>query len=85
MQLYVEKCLSPCLLFGLFVTFLPKAQCLSLAKNFNSPSVGFKKITMTVIPPDRDFSELSPRKQPPSPRVRESDRVQFIDGDCVIV
>ena len=32
-----------------------------------------KKITTTVSPPDRDFSELSPRKQSPSPQVTESD------------
>ena len=36
-----------------------------------------------VSPPDRDFSELSPRKQPP--RVRESDNIPFTDGDYVIM
>ena len=40
---------------------------------------------MTVSPPDRVFSKLSPRKQHPSPRVKESDTIQFTDGDYVIM
>ena len=38
-----------------------------------------------VSPPDRDFSELLPRKQPPSPQVIELDSVLFTDGDYVIM
>ena len=38
-----------------------------------------------VNPPDRDFSELSPRKHPLSPLVRESDSFQFTDGGYVIM
>ena len=79
LQLYVEKRLSSCLSYRLFVTFLTENQRLSLAKkNIFSPTVDVvtvsKKITAMVSPPDRDFSELSPRKQPPS-WVRESDSV----------
>ena len=66
-QLFLSSCLS----YWLFITFLPENQ-LSLAKNFNSLSVCVekkkkkkKKITTPVSPPDRDFSELSPRKWPP--------------------
>ena len=36
-------------------------------------------------PPDRDLSELSPRKQLLSPCVRKSDSVQFTDGDYAII
>ena len=43
-----------------------------------------KNITTTVSPPDRDFSELSSRKQPPSPQVTESNSVLFTDGDYLI-
>ena len=58
--------------------------CLSPAKNFNSPSVCLlpllscwkkKKNTAMISPPDWHSRELSSRKQPPSPKVRESDRV----------
>ena len=62
-QLFLSSCLS----YWLFITFLPENQ-LSLAKNFNLLSVCVKKkkkITTPVSPPDRDFSELSPRKWPP--------------------
>ena len=38
-----------------------------------------------VSPPDLDFSELSPRKQPPSLRVTESDSDLFTNGDYVIM
>ena len=39
-----------------------------------------------VGPPDQDFSELSPGKQPLSPRVRESEgSFQFTDGDYVLM
>ena len=55
------------------------------AKNFNSPSVLKKKNTAKVSPPDQDFSKLSPRKQPPYLRVRESNSVLFTDGDYVIM
>ena len=44
-----------------------------------------KKITVVVSALNQDFSEPSPRKQPPSPWVRESDSVQFTDGDYVIM
>ena len=38
-----------------------------------------------VSPPDRNFSELSPRKQPPSSQATESNSDQFNDGDYVIM
>ena len=54
-------------------------------KNFNSQSVcDENKSPRPSALLDRDFRELSPRKQPPSPLVRESDSIQFTDGDYVI-
>lgn len=44
------------------------------------PLCGMKKISAMVSPPDRDFSELSPGKQPPSLPVTESDSVQLNDN-----
>ena len=41
--------------------------------------------TAMVSPPDCYFSELSPRKQHPSPRVWESDSVLFTDDDYAIM
>ena len=38
-----------------------------------------------VSPPNRDFSELFPRKQPPSPRLTESDSIQFTDANYLII
>ena len=73
--------------YRLFVRFLPEKQCLSPANNFNSLSVYDKKINKHDSPPDRDFRELSPRKQPqpPSLSMTESDSNQFIDSDYAIM
>ena len=43
------------------------------------------EITVMVSPPNRDFSELSPRKQPLSSQVTESRSDLFTDGDYVIM
>ena len=43
------------------------------------------EITAMVSPPNRDFSELSPRKQPPSLQVTDSRSDLFTDGDYVIM
>ena len=71
----MEKCLSSCPSYQLFVIFLPEKQRLSQAKNFNSRSV----CDENKSPRPWDFSELSPGKQPPSLHV--SDSFQFTDGD----
>ena len=44
-----------------------------------------RDMTMTVVPPGWDLSELSPRKQQSSYRVWKSDSIQFTDGDYVIM
>ena len=59
----IAECVRPpaCRLsYRLLATFLPEKQRLSPAKNFYSPSVcDEKKISTTISPLDRDFSELS--------------------------
>ena len=85
LQFYVKSCLSSCLSsrlsYQLFITFLlvcprPKTLTHQVFVSFHYCLVEKKKKNTAMIsPPDRHSRELSSRKQPPSPRVRESDRV----------
>ena len=71
-KITVVKCGEVSVLLSVLPPVLPnphhisEQQHLSGAKNLNSLSVCVgKKFTATVSPPNRDLSELSPRKQPP--------------------
>ena len=77
LQLHVKKPLSSCLSYRLFITFLPKKEWRWLCDATQVASCcsyclwQLEKMTVTVSPADRDFGELSHRKHPPSPRVRQ--------------
>ena len=81
----MEKCLSSRLYYRLFITFLPEKQCLSPAKNFNSPSVcdvnkspwrsALRTETSGNFPPENGLR----------PHEWESYSNLFTDGDYVIM
>ena len=58
-----SSCLSSCLSYRLFITFLPEKKKKNVChwqKTLTHQVFVVKKFSATVSPPNRDFSELSP-------------------------
>ena len=71
----LSSCLSSCLSYRFFITFLPDKQHLSLAENFNSPSVCVEPSVLQT-----ETSVNFPQKTASAPH-----KLLFTDGDCLIM
>ena len=80
----MEMCLSSCLSYWLFITFLAEKQLLSQAKNFNSPRfyVENKSLRPSALPTKTSLNFPPGNSLPP--RKCQSQTVLFTDGDFLI-